>query len=95
MSIIDSVRKNGFNREISYWISKQDLVNNSESQYNKTNPDLIEYINHGGDFFIKIAEELIGTPRKLVILDSLRYLTNHGTSDHLPYIDNQLMKLKK
>ena len=95
MSKIDSVRKNGFNREISYWISKQALASHSENHDKKANSDLIEYSNNGGELFINFAEELIDTPGKIVVLDSLRYLTNHGTPDHLPYIYNQLLKLKK
>ena len=95
LSKIDSVRKNGFNREISYWISKQDLASHSENHDKKANSDLIEYSNNGGELFINFAEELIDTPGKIVVLDSLRYLTNHGTPDHLPYIYNQLLKLKK
>ena len=68
---------------------------NSENHDKKANSDLIEYSNNGGELFINFAEELIDTPGKIVVLDSLRYLTNHGTPDHLPYIYNQLLKLKK
>ena len=95
MGNIDSVRRKGFNREISYWFSNQNLGIRSKALTSEIDSSLVEYINNGGDFYIRFAEQLIDTPSKIVTLDALRYLTNHGSPDHLPYIYNQLMMLKK
>ena len=95
MGNIDSVRRKGFNREISYWFSNQNLAVPSKALTSQIDSSLVEYINNGGDFYIRFAEQLIDTPSKIVTLDALRYLTNHGSPDHLPYIYNQLMMLKK
>ena len=67
----------------------QKKINND----NKTTSDLSKYVKSGGRYFIEIAEELIYNPKKIIELESLRYLSNNANPIHLSYISDRIMKL--
>ena len=90
---INSIRKSGFIREISYWLSKQESDSKKINNENKTTSDLSKYVKSGGRYFIDIAEELIDNPKKIIELESLRYLSNNANPIHLSYISNRIMNL--
>ena len=90
---IDSIRKLGFVREISYWLSKQESNSKTIINENKEISDLSKYVKSGGRYFIEIAEELIDSPKKIIELESLRYLSNNANPIHLSYISNRIMNL--
>ena len=90
---INSIRKSGFIREISYWLSKQESDSKKINNENKASSDLSNYVKSGGRYFIDIAEELIDNPKKIIELESLRYLSNNANPIHLSYISNRIMNL--
>jgi len=89
----DYVRSIGYKREISHWVKDQEEKEYIDSN-KKVSKDLQAYYKNGGNFFIEIAEELIGNDQDLIYLESLRYLIKER-EDYLPYTSNQISQLLK
>ena len=86
-------RQIGYKREISHWVKDQEekeYIDNNK----KISKGLQAYYKNGGNFFIEIAEELIGNDQDLIYLESLRYLIKER-EDYLPYTSNQISQLLK
>ena len=90
---LNSIRKSGFVQGISYWLSKQEVDSINVNNQDKVNLGLSKYVKSGGRYFIEIAEELIDSPKKIIELESLRYLSNNANPKHLSYISNRIMNL--
>ena len=90
---LNSIRKSGFVQGISYWLSKQEVDSMNVNNQDKVNLDLSKYVKSGGRYFIEISEELIDSPKKIIELESLRYLSNNANPKHLSYISNRIMNL--
>ena len=72
---------------------KQEVDSMNVNNQDKVNLGLSKYVKSGGRYFIEIAEELIDSPKKIIELESLRYLSNNANPKHLLYISNRIMNL--
>ena len=71
----------------------EEKTTQSNNNKDKVNLGLSKYVKSGGRYFIEIAEELIDSPKKIIELESLRYLSNNANPKHLSYISNRIMNL--
>ncbi len=87
------VRINGIRRELSHWINS---VSFKKSPGKNLMNGLEDYVKNGGNFFIDLAEELMGNPdweSKIVQLEALRYFSKNGSSQNLPKISSHLEEI--
>ena len=84
------VRINGIRRELSHWFSTVSTVNIHEKNIMN---GLEAYVKNGGNFFIELAEELIGHPEwesKIIKLEALRYFSKNASHENLQIISHQM-----
>ena len=84
------IRINGMRRELSNWFS---TVSIKETHIKNIMNGLENYVNNGGNFFIELAEGLIGNPAwesEIIQLEALRYYSKNASSENLPIISSHL-----
>lgn len=84
------IRINGFRRELSHWF---DTISIAEFHERNIMNGLEGYVKNGGNFFIELAEGLIGNPdwvSKVVQLEALRYFSKNASHENLPIISHQM-----
>ncbi len=89
----DYIRINGIQREVSNWLS---TVTVGESSDKNIVDGLEDYIKNSGNFFIQMAENLIGNPEwetKIIQLEALRYFAKNGSPKNLSIISSHLKEL--
>ena len=80
----------GFRRELSHWF---DTISIEEFHERNIMNGLEGYVKNGGNFFIELAEGLIGNPDwvyKVVQLEALRYFSKNASHGNLPIISHQM-----
>ncbi|MBC8346377.1 MAG: hypothetical protein ISR89_00595 [Candidatus Marinimicrobia bacterium] len=91
----DYVRIEGYRREISHWFSTVSVEMGSEKNIMN---GLEDYVKNGSNFFIELAEGLIGNPlweTKIIQLEALRYFAKNASLKDLPTISSHLKELIK
>ncbi len=83
----------GFKREISHWISNQNITQNGNPD--GSNPDnMIKFRKEGGNYFVKLAENIIQSKNQVVerlaVLEALRYFVKKMPIDCLPIVAKKI-----
>jgi len=84
------IRIDGFRRELSHWFNTIPI---EESHKKNIMNGLEGYVKNGGNFFIELAEGLIGNPdwvSKVVQLEALRYFSKNASHENLQIISYQM-----
>lgn len=91
----DSVRANGFKSKISFWLSSLEEISPPEGI--DTEPCMLDdYLDHGGDFLIELALEMVAAPnfsKKVAVLESLRALAKKAAPEEVRLIADRLKLL--
>jgi len=87
------MRLPGFKREISHWISNQNITQNGNPD--GTNPDnMVKFRNEGGNYFVKLAEDITQSKgnivERLIALEALRFFVKKMPIDCLPIVSNKI-----
>jgi len=87
------MRLPGFKREISHWISNQNITQNGNPD--GSNPDnMIKFRKEGGNYFVKLAENIIQSKNQVVerlaVLESLRFFVKKMPIDCLPIVAKKI-----
>ena len=87
------MRLPGFKREISHWISNQNITQNGNPD--GSNPDnMIKFRNEGGNYFVKLAEDITQSKgnivERLIALEALRFFVKKMPIDCLPIVSNKI-----
>ena len=87
------MRLPGFKREISHWISNQNITQNGNPD--GSNPDnMVKFRNEGGNYFVKLAENIIQSKgnivERLIALEALRFFVKKMPIDCLPIVSNKI-----
>ena len=83
------MRLPGFKREISHWISNQNITQNGNPD--GSNPDnMVKFRKEGGNYFVKLAENIIQSKNQVVerlaALEGLRFFVKKMPIDCLPIV---------
>ena len=83
----------GFKREISHWISKQNIPQNRN--LDESNPDnTVKFREEGGNYFVKLAENITRSKSnimdRLIALEALRFFVKKMPIDCLPIVSNKI-----
>jgi len=86
------MRLPGFKREISHWISNQNITQNRNPD--GSNPDsMVKFRNEGGNYFVKLAEDITQSKgnivERLIALEALRFFVKKMPIDCLPIVSNK------
>ena len=87
------MRLPGFKREISHWISNQNITQNGNPD--GSNPDnMVKFRNEGGNYFVKLAEDITQSKgnivERLIALEALRFFVKKMPIDCLPIVSNKI-----
>ena len=87
------MRLPGFKREISHWISNQNITQNGNPD--GSNPDnMIKFRKEGGNYFVKLAENIIQSKNQVVerlaALEAIRYFVKKMPIDCLPIVAKKI-----
>jgi hypothetical protein len=87
------MRLPGFKREISHWISNQNITQNGNPD--GSNPDnMIKYRKEGGNYFVKLAENIIQSKNQVVerlaALEAIRFFVKKMPIDCLPIVAKKI-----
>jgi len=87
------MRLPGFKREISHWISNQNITQNGNPD--GSNPDnMVKFRKEGGNYFVKLAENIIQSKNQVVerlaALEALRYFVKKMPIDCLPIVAKKI-----
>jgi len=87
------MRLPGFKREISHWISNQNITQNGNPD--GSNPDnMIKFRKEGGNYFVKLAENIIQSKNQVVervaALEALRFFVKKMPIDCLPIVAKKI-----
>ena len=87
------MRLPGFKREISHWISNQNITQNGNPD--GSNPDnIMRFKKNGGSYFVKVAENIIKSNdqvlERLSALEALRYFVKKMPIDCLPIVAKKI-----
>ena len=87
------MRLPGFKREISHWISNQNITQNGNPD--GSNPDnMVKFRNEGGNYFVKWAEDITQSKgnivERLIALEALRFFVKKMPIDCLPIVSNKI-----
>ena len=87
------MRLPGFKREISHWISNQNITQNGNPD--GSNPDnMIKFRKEGGNYFVKLAENIIQSKNQVVerlaVLEALRFFVKKMPIDCLPIVAKKI-----
>ena len=87
------MRLPGFKREISHWISNQNITQNGN--LDESNPDnMIKFRKEGGNYFVKLAENIIQSKNQVVerlaVLEALRFFVKKMPIDCLPIVAKKI-----
>ena len=87
------MRLPGFKREISHWISNQNITQNGNPD--GSNPDnIIKFRKEGGNYFVKLAENIIQSKNQVVerlaVLEALRFFVKKMPIDCLPIVAKKI-----
>jgi len=87
------MRLPGFKREISHWISNQNITQNGNPD--GSNPDnMVKFRKEGGNYFVKLAENIIQSKNQVVerlaALEALRFFVKKMPIDCLPIVSNKI-----
>ena len=87
------MRLPGFKREISHWISNQNITQNGNPD--GSNPDnMIKFRKEGGNYFVKLAEDITQSKgnivERLIALEALRFFVKKMPIDCLPIVSNKI-----
>ena len=87
------MRLPGFKREISHWISNQNITQNGN--LDGSNPDnMIKFRKEGGNYFVKLAENIIQSKNQVVerlaVLEALRFFVKKMPIDCLPIVAKKI-----
>ena len=87
------MRLPGFKREISHWISNQNITQNGNPD--GSNPDnMVKFRNEGGNYFVKLAEDITQSKgnivERLIALEALRFFVKNMPIDCLPIVSNKI-----
>ena len=87
------MRLPGFKREISHWISNQNITQNGNPD--GTNPDnMVKFRKEGGNYFVKLAEDITQSKgnivERLIALEALRFFVKKMPIDCLPIVSNKI-----
>jgi len=87
------MRLPGFKREISNWISNQNIIQNGNPD--GSNPDnMIKFRKEGGSYFVKLAENIIQSKNQVVerlaALEAIRYFVKKMPIDCLPIVAKKI-----
>jgi len=90
------MRLPGFKREISHWISNQNITQNGNPD--GTNPDnMVKFRNEGGNYFVKLAEDITQSKgnivERLIALEALRFFVKKMPIDCLPIVAKKIIFL--
>jgi len=87
------MRLPGFKREISHWISNQNITQNGNPD--GSNPDnMVKFRNEGGNYFVKLAEDITQSKgnivERLIALEALRFFVKKMPIDCLPIVSKKI-----
>ena len=87
------IRLPGFKREISHWISNQNITQNGNPD--GSNPDsMVKFRKEGGNYFVKLAEDITQSKgnivERLIALEALRFFVKKMPIDCLPIVSNKI-----
>ena len=87
------MRLPGFKREISHWISNQNITQNGNPD--GSNPDnMVKFRKEGGNYFVKLAEDITQSKgnivERLIALEALRFFVKKMPIDCLPIVSNKI-----
>ena len=87
------MRLPGFKREISNWISNQNITQNGNPD--GSNPDsMVKFRKEGGNYFVKLAEDITQSKgnivERLIALEALRFFVKKMPIDCLPIVSNKI-----
>ena len=87
------MRLPGFKREISHWISNQNITQNGNPD--RSNPDnMIKFRKEGGNYFVKLAENIIQSKNQVVerlaALEAIRFFVKKMPIDCLPIVAKKI-----
>ena len=87
------MRLPGFKREISHWISNQNITQNRNPD--GSNPDsMVKFRKEGGNYFVKLAEDITQSKgnivERLIALEALRFFVKKMPIDCLPIVSNKI-----
>ena len=87
------MRLPGFKREISHWISNQNITQNGNPD--GSNPDnMVKFRKEGGNYFVKLAENIIQSKNQVVerlaALEALRFFVKKMPIDCLPIVAKKI-----
>ena len=87
------MRLPGFKREISHWISNQNITQNGNPD--GSNPDnMIKFRKEGSNYFVKLAENIIQSKNQVVerlaVLEALRFFVKKMPIDCLPIVAKKI-----
>tara|TARA_Y100000310_G_scaffold289851_1_gene316540 strand:- start:345 stop:1301 length:957 start_codon:yes stop_codon:yes gene_type:complete len=87
------MRLPGFKREISHWISNQNITQNGNPD--GSNPDnMIKFRKKGGNYFVKLAENIIQSKNqvleRLAALEAIRFFVKKMPIDCLPIVAKKI-----
>ena len=87
------MRLPGFKREISHWISNQNITKNRNPD--GSNPDsMVKFRKEGGNYFVKLAENIIQSKNQVVerlaVLEALRFFVKKMPIDCLPIVAKKI-----
>jgi len=87
------MRLPGFKREISHWISNQNITHNGNPD--GSNPDsMVKFRKEGGNYFVKLAEDITQSKgnivERLIALEALRFFVKKMPIDCLPIVSNKI-----
>jgi len=87
------MRLPGFKREISHWISNQNITQNGNPD--GSNPDnMVKFRNEGGNYFVKLAEDITQSKgnivERLIALEALRFFVKKMPIDCLPIVAKKI-----
>ena len=87
------MRLPGFKREISHWISNQNITQNGNPD--GSNPDnMIKFRKEGGNYFVKLAENIIQSKKQVVerlaVLEALRFFVKKIPIECLPIVAKKI-----
>jgi len=87
------MRLPGFKREISHWISNQNITQNGNPD--GSNPDdMVKFRNEGGNYFVKLAENIIQSKNhvveRLAALEALRFFVKKIPIECLPIVAKKI-----
>ena len=87
------MRLPGFKRDISHWISNQNITQNRNPD--GSNPDsMVKFRKEGGNYFVKLAEDITQSKgnivERLIALEALRFFVKKMPIDCLPIVSNKI-----